>query len=123
MDVHAVMAGSARVSPWDAWLRRLRHDLVKRLLWPARDRRDIGGPVCAGELVVALVDDEGNPTTAEAMWLALREGAPDPDHPAVVAFAHAVLDAVSAARQNELATVLALESAFDRLAAAVAHDG
>ena len=32
------------------WLARVRHDLVKRLVWPARDRRDMGGAPKPGEL-------------------------------------------------------------------------
>ena len=52
------------------WLARVRHDLVKRLVWPARDRRDAGGPVIPGELVATLIDEEGQPTTAAALWAA-----------------------------------------------------
>jgi hypothetical protein len=39
------------------WLARVRHDLVKRLVWPARDRRDIGGAPAPGELAPRLIDD------------------------------------------------------------------
>src|SRR5665213_1425681 len=39
-----------------AWLARLQHDLVKRLLWPARDRRDLGGAPAPGELARSLDD-------------------------------------------------------------------
>ena len=46
------------------WLARVRHDLVKRLVWPARDRRDMGGNPAPGELVPDLIDDEGRPITA-----------------------------------------------------------
>jgi hypothetical protein len=35
------------------WLARVRHDLVKRLVWPARDRRDVGGAPAPGELAPA----------------------------------------------------------------------
>jgi hypothetical protein len=108
-------------NPWNEWLRRLRHDLVKRLLWPARDRRDIGGDVRPGELVAALVDDEGNPTAAEALWASLCEDAPDRAHPALAAFAPALLSAVAAARRDDLVSVLALEDAFARLAQQLAE--
>ena len=49
------------------WLARVRHDLVKRLVWPARDRRDMGGNPAPGELVPDLIDDEGRPITAPAL--------------------------------------------------------
>jgi hypothetical protein len=100
---------------WNQWLRRVRHDLVKRLLWPARDRRDMGGTVRPGELVVSLVDDQGNPATAEALWANLRDDAPSPEHPALPAFAVALERAVAAAARDDVASVLALEPAFDRL--------
>jgi hypothetical protein len=100
---------------WDDWLRRARHDLVKRLLWPARDRRDMGGDVRPGELVVALVDDEGQPTTAAALWASLCQDAPVPAHPALAEFTPALLSAVAAARRDDLTSVLALDEAFARL--------
>jgi len=103
-------------APWSEWLRRLRHDLVKRLLWPARDRRDVGGKVRPGELLATLVDDEGNPATALAIWANLREHAPAPEHPALAAFAAALRQALAAAARDDLDAVLALEAAFDQLA-------
>ncbi len=59
-----------------AWLGLVNHDLVKRLLWPARDRRALGGPVQPGELVVVLADGDGSPHSAEQTWQALRAEAP-----------------------------------------------
>jgi hypothetical protein len=109
-------------SPWPAWLRRVRHDLAKRLLWPARDRRELGGAVRAGELVVTLVDDEGRPATAETVWAGLRAEAPTPEHPALQAFEPALLTAVAAAAHDDLPAVLALEAAFDRLAHDLAEE-
>ena len=97
------------------WLARVRHDLVKRLVWPARDRRDAGGAPAPGELVPRLVDDEGRPTSAAALWAALAN-----DEPAgldLVPFAAALARATAAAARGELASVLALEAAFDDLAA------
>jgi len=107
---------------WNDWLRRLRHDLVKRLLWPARDRRDMGGEVRPGELVVALVDEEGQATTAEALWASLCQDAPAPAHPALAAFTAALLSAADAARRDDIAGVLALEAAFARLAQQLAEE-
>jgi hypothetical protein len=100
-----------------AWLARVRHDLVKRLLWPARDRRDLGGAVRPGELVVALTDDEGQATTALRLWQSLRAAAPPTvAPPALDTFADAVDAAAQAAARDDLNGVLALETAFDSLA-------
>lgn len=100
-----------------AWLTRVRHDLVKRLLWPARDRRDLGGPVHAGELVAKLIDDEGQPTHAAELWRALLADAPAGMSDAMARpFATALADAEAGARVDQLEPVLALEAAFDELA-------
>jgi hypothetical protein len=107
---------------WSEWLRRVRHDLVKRLLWPARDRRDLGGPVRPGELVASLIDEEGKPASAETVWARLLAAAPVPQHPALASFAAALPGALGAARRDDLAGVLALEAAFDRLAADLAGE-
>ncbi len=109
-------------SSWNDWLRRLRHDLVKRLLWPARDRRDLGGQPRPGELAVALVDDEGRPVTAEALWASLRQDAPLPAHAAVAELEVALLGALAASRRDDVAGVLALEVAFDELSQRLAKE-
>jgi hypothetical protein len=101
------------VDPGD-WLARVRHDLVKRLLWPARDRRDVGGPVVPGELVAPLIDDEGRPTTPEALWEALAADAPA--GAALGPFAAAIARATAAAAADQMDGVLALEPAFEALA-------
>jgi hypothetical protein len=95
------------------WLARLRHDLVKRLLWPARDRRDAGGMPAPGELVPRLVDEEGQPIGAEALWSALRADAPA--GLALDAFSHALDRALAAASAGDVARVLSLEAAFEAL--------
>src|SRR6185437_1507618 len=95
------------------WLARVRHDLVKRLVWPARDRRDLGGAPGPGELRAQLVDDEGEPTSAAALR---AEG---PAGPAVTRFETALERAVAAAAAGQMDGVLALESAFDELAQAM----
>lgn len=105
------------MTPRHPWLGRVRHDLVKRLLWPARDRRDAGGPVRPGELAPTLVDEEGRPVTAEILWAAFRQEAPaEVGEEALDAFEAALGRAVRAARRDELAGVLALEHAFAALA-------
>lgn len=106
---------------WNEWLRRLRHDLVKRVLWPARDRRDMGGPVQPGELVARLVDDEGSPASAETIWAGLRADAPAPAHTALAAFEAALRSALRAAEKDDVQGVLALEAAFEALAANLAR--
>jgi hypothetical protein len=95
------------------WLARLRHDLVKRLVWPARDRRDAGGSPAPGELVPRLVDHEGKPATAQALWADLAADAPACLD--VAPFAAALARADAAASAGDVAGVLALETAFDQL--------
>jgi hypothetical protein len=100
-----------------AWLARVRHDLCKRLLWPARDRRDLGGAVVPGELVVALTDDEGAPVGAPALWEGLRARAPAGSPAAALdAFGAAVAAVAAAAARDDIDGVLALETAFEALA-------
>jgi hypothetical protein len=106
------------------WLGRVHHDLVKRLLWPARDRREAGGPVHPGELSVILIDDEGRPVDGVTLWSTLCEEAPatfaqsDLD-----AFGNAIGRAVAAGARDQLAGVLALEAAFAVLSAVGAGVG
>jgi hypothetical protein len=100
-----------------AWLARVRHDLVKRLVWPARDARDLRTSPQPGELVVALVDDEGRAVTAPALWADLEAQAPSELDTG--AFAQAVARATASALAGDVAGVLALEPAFDALAALV----
>jgi hypothetical protein len=101
----------------EAWLARVRHDLVKRLVWPARDRRDVGGAPAPGELVARLIDDEGAPIAAPALWAAFK--AEGPAGAAVDAFEAALQAALAAAGAGDADGVLALEAAFDRLAQAL----
>jgi hypothetical protein len=96
------------------WLARVRHDLVKRMVWPARDRRDMGGAPGPGELVPDLIDDEGQPITAPALWAALAADAPT--GAATAPFAAAVAGATGAAQAGDVAGVIALEAAFAALA-------
>jgi hypothetical protein len=97
------------------WLARLRHDLVKRLVWPARDRRDAGGKPAPGELVPRLIDEEGHPISADALWADLAADAPAGLD--LGDFAAALAGATAAGVAGDLGGVLALEAAFDALAA------
>ena len=102
----------------ERWSARVRHDLVKRLVWPARDRRDLGGAPTPGELVATLVDDEGAPTTPLGLWRALVADGPggEASAEAIRRFGAALTRAVSAASAGDVDGVLALEPAFDELA-------
>ena len=108
----------------DRWLARVRHDLLKRLVWPARDRRDLGGAPTPGELVATLVDEEGAPTTALALWHALVADRPGGDAGAIAIgrFEAALTRAVSAGAAGDVDGVLALEPAFDELARSLEGD-
>jgi len=97
-----------------AWLSRLRHDLVKRMVWPARDRRDAGGTPAPGELAPRLIDNEGQPATPQDVWADLAADAPPGAE--LEAFAAALARAVTAAHADDVAGVIELEAAFDRLA-------
>jgi hypothetical protein len=88
------------------------------MLWPARDRRDLGGPVRPGELVADLLDDEGARIRAQELWRALRAEAPPgtPGRAALDAFERALELASAAAGRDDIDGVLALEAAFAELA-------
>jgi hypothetical protein len=96
-----------------AWLARVRHDLVKHVLWPARDRRDLGGKPAVGELVPRVIDGEGRPIDAAALWQALRAEAPR--GLPLTAFDAAMAHALAAAAAGDVAGVLALEEAVAAL--------
>jgi len=96
------------------WLARVRHDLAKRLVWPARDRRDMGGLPAPGELAPDLIDEEGRPISAEDLWTGLAaEAPPGADLPG---FAVAVKRAATAAQAGDVDGVIALEAAYADLA-------
>ena len=113
------------------WLTRLRHDLVKRAIWPARDLRGISSePVAADMLqlqrgLLDLRDDDGSALTASALWTRFRADAPAIPFAALDAFGDAVAEAeraVSALSEQPrtwraaLDAVLRIEAAFGDLA-------
>jgi hypothetical protein len=104
------------------WLAGLRHDLLKRAVWPARDLQALGQQDLEAlkDGLLRLVDDEGNEITALDLFARLWRTAP----------AGAALGAFEAALQRAVAglalpwpaplnAVLALEPAFEALARSV----
>jgi hypothetical protein len=102
------------------WLRALRHDLVKRAVWPARDLRDSGEQDVERlrRGLLHLTDAEGAPITAERLFERMRKDAPC-SAAACDAFGRALQLAVTALDSPwpaPLLAVLALEDAFSVLA-------
>jgi hypothetical protein len=116
----------------DPWLARLRHDLVKRALWTARDLRDAQQAPSPSDVralqagLRKLIDAEGRHIDARALFALLLEDAPAAARgPACDAFAAALREAdeaVAGAVQDHarapaaLQAVLLLEPAFEALA-------
>jgi hypothetical protein len=113
------------------WLSRLRHDLVKRAVWPARDLRDAPREPDPGDLLqlrrglLDLRDDDGRAMTATGLWDRLRAEAPGLPAGALEAFGSAIRQAEGAvsglpadARSWPAAVeaVLRIEHAFAELA-------
>jgi len=105
------------------WLAALRHDLVKRAVWPARDLRDTGGRDVAAlrRGLFDLTDADGAPVSAQDLFARMRIDSPCPPA-ACDAFARALQVAVSSLENPwpaPLSAVLALEEAFDALARSI----
>ena len=102
------------------WLRALRHDLVKRVVWAARDLRDSGEQDVAAlrRGLMELTDAEGEPVSAEELFARMRPTSPC-TREACDAFASALQAAVQSMDSRwpaPLSAVLALEDAFSALA-------
>ena len=119
------------------WLSRLRHDLVKRAVWPARDLRDAmrePGPSDLAHLqggLLDLRDDDGRGLTAAELWERLRAEAPALPAGVLDAFGGAVVEAQRAVSalpgdagswRAALDAVLRIESAFADLARSVERE-
>jgi|WetSurMetagenome_2_1015567.scaffolds.fasta_scaffold1003961_1 hypothetical protein len=113
--------------PSHPWVSRLRHDLVKRALWPARDLLDAGVPPTAAEAAALraglhdLIAPDGSPATARELWRRFRADAPATVPAAALdAFEQALEDAATAVDSRPPAeaaqVVLRLEPAFQDLA-------
>jgi hypothetical protein len=125
----------------DPWLTRLRHDLLKRAVWPARDLREMleaGRSPSAQDRralragLFALQDGEGAPCDARLLWALLLASAPGGlDAAALEAFGAGVDSAMNVVGHAVPATgdapstrvleaaiesVLALERLFESLA-------
>jgi hypothetical protein len=113
------------------WLSRLRHDLVKRAVWPARDLRDATrepGPADLLQLqrgLFDLRDEAGEVVTASALWKRFRAEAPDVPAAELDTFGAALADAERAVSTLDreprcwraaLDAVLRIEPAFAGLA-------
>jgi hypothetical protein len=113
------------------WLSRLRHDLVKRAVWPARDLRDATREPRPADLLhlrgglLDLRAEDGGEVTAAQLWERLRADAPGLPAGALDAFGGTVAEAQRAvtalAAEPErwpeaLDAVLRIESAFADLA-------
>ena|SRR5579859_4948139 len=104
------------------WLAAVRHDLLKRAVWPARDclalkQQDLEA---LREGLLRLTDGEGEEVTALGLFARLRETAPE--GAALDGFEAALRAAVAALEKPwpaPLHAVLALEPAFEALARSV----
>ena len=113
------------------WLSRLRHDLVKRAVWAARDVREAARAPSAADVLELrrglfdLRDAEGQPLTARHLWDRLRAEAPQVPAAALGAFGGALAEAeqrvTGLAERPEtwreaLEAILGIETAFAALA-------
>jgi hypothetical protein len=109
-EKHRFSIYSRTVHPW---LRQLHHDLVKRLLWAARDCRACGIAPTPGELLPALFDEEGQQVTPLLLWQTLKLKAPA--NLDLTCFETTLKECLLSAERNDLEGVLRLEAAFVKL--------
>jgi len=115
-----------------SWLGRVRHDLVKRVLWAWRDLRAEPEPLTAADQqrlragLLELIDDEGAPIAALALWEGLQAEAPQPlpracaeAFTAALAAAEGLACDPGASAAALLAALEALEGQWEALARAV----
>ena len=100
--------GSIESASMDPWLQQLRHDLVKRALWAARDLRTLlaeGGEPTAADLaslragLLSLRAPDGAPCDAVTLLARLRETAPEGLANRLKALAEAVAEAQRAVQR------------------------
>lgn len=107
------------------WLARLRHDLVRPLVWRARDVREDDLIAEEGEkrrLLAAVLDElydgEGRPITALALWQEIAADAPASlDARARQAFADALAHAVEVVSRVGTTREQPIDAAYAAIAA------
>ena len=116
------------------WLKQLRHDVVKRAVWTARDLRSLEGAPSAADVAALrrglydLRDEEGGATTARALWERMRADAPR-NTPELEQFskaieeAQAAVDALPAGFATAVSALLRIEERFEALARSLDQDG
>lgn len=119
------------------WLSRLRHDLVKRAVWAARDLRESAREPSAADIaqlragLLDLRDAEGAPVRALQLWEEMRREAPPLPAAALDSFGEAVAQAersVAALADRmqswpqAVQAVLEIEAAFAELARALGKE-
>ena len=109
------------------WARRLRHDIVKRAVWAARDLRSLEGKPAPADVAALrrglydLRDEEGASTTARSLWEKMRAEVPR-NTPEVQRFsealerAHQAVDALPAGFPEAILALLQIEERFEELA-------
>ena len=111
----------------DPWIRRLRHDIVKRAVWAARDLRSIERAPSEAEVAALrrglydLRDEEGAAVTARSLWQRMRLEAPR-NTPELDRFseaieeAYAAVDSLPAGLAAAVSALLRIEERFEELA-------
>ena len=109
------------------WARRLRHDIVKRAVWAARDLGPLEGTPSEGDVAALkrglydLRDEEGAAVTARSLWERMRSDAPR-NTPELEQFsraleeAYAAVDALPDRFSAAVSALLRLEDRFEALA-------
>jgi hypothetical protein len=109
------------------WTARLRHDLVKRAVWAARDLRSLEGTPSLADVAALrnglydLRDEEGAVVDARSLWGQMRLKAPR-NTPEVERFsaaieeAHSAVDALPAGFTAAISALLRIEERFEALA-------
>src|SRR3954453_13380122 len=107
--------------------RRLRHDIVKRAVWAARDLRSLEGPPSKADVAALrgglydLRDEQGAAVTARSLWERMRLEAPG-NIPELERFseaieeAYAAVDSLPAGFATAVSALLRIEERFDDLA-------
>ena|SRR5256885_11567116 len=109
------------------WASRLRHDIVKRAVWAARDLRSLGRTPSESDVAALrrglyeLRDEEGAAVTARSLWERMRLEAPT-NTPELKRFseaieeAHAAVDVLPAGFAAAISALLRIEERFEELA-------